>query len=73
MLIPLYKPESPPHYLTLMNSRTKGSAKGNNKEINAQTKRAMKLSSEEKTYMIHHVSKGTGIIGYMDHCSWCVV
>lgn len=33
----------------------------------------MKLSSEEKTYMIHHVSKGTGIIGYMDHCSCCDV
>lgn len=27
---------------------TQGSAKGNNKEINAQTKAAMKLSNEEK-------------------------
>lgn len=27
---------------------TQGSAKGNNKEINAQNKAAMKLSSEEK-------------------------
>lgn len=33
----------------------------------------MKLLFEEKAYMIHHVSKGTGIIGCMDHHSCCDV